>query len=116
MAVTPVAIVGGVTGGILLLFVNAQVFRVLVPFLILLASFLLAVQDRVRNWIKAGGQRPRGHDDGTAKALIPVGFTAVYGGYFGAGQSVIILSVLGIFLNDTSDQAQRAQAIHRALC
>jgi uncharacterized membrane protein YfcA len=35
------------------------------------------------------------------EALVPVGLTAVYGGYFGAGQSVIILSVLGLFFDDT---------------
>ena len=33
--------------------------------------------------------------------LVPVGLTAVYGGYFGVVQSVIVLSVLGLFLNDT---------------
>lgn len=97
----PVGIVGGITGGIFLLFVNAQVFRVLVPFLILLASLLLAVQDRVRDWIEKRVENHLHGDDGTAKALIPVGLTTVYGGYFGAGQSVIILSVLGLFLNDT---------------
>ena len=35
------------------------------------------------------------------KALVPVGLTAVYGGYFGAGQSVIILAVLGLFFDDS---------------
>ena len=97
----PIGIIGGVTGGILLIFVSDQVFRVLVPFLILLASLLLAVQDRVRIWIKKLGEDRRPGIDGTTKAVIPVGFTAVYGGYFGAGQSVIVLSVLGLFLTDT---------------
>ena len=36
---------------ILLIFISENVFRVLVPFLILISSILLAVQDRVRNWI-----------------------------------------------------------------
>jgi uncharacterized membrane protein YfcA len=97
----PIGIIGGIAGGVLLLIVSDQVFRVLVPFLILLASFLLAVQNRVRDWICTHADRHRSGDDGTAKALVPVGLTAVYGGYFGAGQSVIILSVLGLFINDT---------------
>jgi len=97
----PIGIIGGVTGGILLIFISDQVFRVLVPFLILLASLLLAVQDRVRIWIVKRGEARRRRIDDTTKALVPVGLTAIYGGYFGAGQSVIVLSVLGLFLDDT---------------
>jgi len=94
----PAGIIGGITGGILLLVVSGQVFHILVPFLILLASVLLAVQDRVRDWIRNRSGKDR---DSVKKALVPVGFTAVYGGYFGAGQSVIIISVLGLFIEDT---------------
>ena len=97
----PVAIIGGICGGILLLLVSDQVFRILVPFLILFASLLLAVQDRVRDWIIRHTSHKKPDDDGVKKALVPVGLTAVYGGYFGAGQSVIILSVLGLFVQDT---------------
>ncbi len=96
----PVGIIGGICGGMLLLLVSDQVFRALVPFLILFASLLLAVQHRVRDWIDrhSGQEMP---NDGVKKALVPIGLTAVYGGYFGAGQSVIILSVLGLFVKDT---------------
>jgi len=97
----PVAIIGGICGGILLLLVSAQVFRILVPFLILFASLLLAVQDRVQDWIIRHAGKKESDDYGVKKALVPVGLTAVYGGYFGAGQSVIILSVLGLFVRDT---------------
>ncbi len=33
--------------------------------------------------------------------MLPVGLAAIYGGYFGAGLSVIVLAVLGITLEDT---------------
>jgi hypothetical protein len=33
--------------------------------------------------------------------MLPVGLAAVYGGYFGAGLSVIILAALGLTLEDT---------------
>jgi len=97
----PAAIIGGLAGGILLLYVSAQVFHVLVPFLILLAATLLAVQDRIRDWIR----RHTGHDGtdkkGCRNAALPAGLAAVYGGYFGPGLSVIYLAVLGLFLDDT---------------
>ncbi|WAC05818.1 MAG: sulfite exporter TauE/SafE family protein [Methanoregula sp.] len=96
----PAGILGGIAGGVLLLVTGAQVFRALVPFLILLASFLLAVRNRLRDWISNSWDRHLPGDDGAAKALVPVSLTAVYGGYFGAGQSVIILSVLGLFISD----------------
>ncbi len=96
----PVGVVGGVVGGILLLHTGERVFRTLVPFLILLASGLLAAQDRLRGLLL----RRAGHTRSTAAetwAVLPIGLAAVYGGYFGAGLSVIVLAVLGLLMDDT---------------
>ena len=101
MMLLPVGIIGGLVGGILLLYVSEQVFHILVPFLILLAAILLAVQDRIRDRIR----RHTGHDGtdrkGCRNAALPAGLAAIYGGYFGPGLSVIYLAVLGLFLDDT---------------
>ncbi|MGB8218934.1 MAG: sulfite exporter TauE/SafE family protein [Methanoregula sp.] len=101
MMLLPAGIIGGLVGGILLLYVSEQVFHILVPFLILIAAILLAVQDRIRDWIR----RQTGHDGtdrkGCRNAALPAGFAAIYGGYFGPGLSVIYLAVLGLFLEDT---------------
>jgi uncharacterized membrane protein YfcA len=94
----PISIVGGVLGGILLLFTGERTFRMLVPFLILLASFLLAVQEPLRRRIFAHTGRPALSAGWTTLPVLPA---AVYGGYFGAGVSVIVLAVLGLFLNDS---------------
>jgi uncharacterized membrane protein YfcA len=97
----PAGVIGGLAGGLLLIWTGAGVFRILVPFLILFASGLLAVQDPVRHWIEA-----RAKQGGTAtgegrEAILPVGLASVYGGFFGAGVSVIVLAVLALFLDDT---------------
>ncbi len=97
----PAAILGGVIGGILLLNTGERLFRALVPFLILLASGLLAVQDPLHNWLVR-----RSSQTGTSNliekvAVLPVGLAAIYGGYFGAGLSVIVLAALGLILDDT---------------
>jgi len=97
----PASIVGGLIGGFLLLFVSPRVFHFVVPFLILLAATLLAVQDRVRDWVRIHTGHDRRDIDGSRSSIIPIGFSAVYGGYFGPGLSVIILAVLGLFLDDT---------------
>src|SRR5574342_362931 len=49
--VVPASIVGGVIGGFLLLQTGERLFRELVPYLILVASGLLAIQDPVRAWL-----------------------------------------------------------------
>src|SRR5208337_3028527 len=48
----PAGIIGGLTGGMLLLYVSKQTFHLLVPFLILLGAALLVIQDWVRTWIR----------------------------------------------------------------
>jgi hypothetical protein len=97
----PAGVLGGLVGGILLLQTGEKIFRELVPFLILAASGLLALQDPVRAWLtKRAGKAETG--DGVQLWVgLPVWLAAVYGGYFGAGLSVIILSVLGLTLEDT---------------
>jgi len=99
--VVPASIAGGVLGGFLLLQTGERQFRELVPYLILLASVLLAIQDPVRAWlVKRLGEKHSG--TGMEKlAWLPVGLASVYGGYFGAGLSVIVLSALGLTLEDT---------------
>jgi hypothetical protein len=96
----PAGILGGLIGGILLLQTGEQLFRDLVPYLILLASLLLAVQDRIRALL-ARHLAPEHSGLRLEKwSWLPVGVAAVYGGYFGAGLSVIVLAALGITLED----------------
>jgi hypothetical protein len=98
--IVPAAIVGGVLGGYLLLLTGEKLFKELVPYLILLASGLLAIQDPVRAWLtKRMGEH---HGDRLEKlSWLPVGAASIYGGYFGAGLSVIVLSALGLTMEDT---------------
>jgi uncharacterized protein len=97
----PAAIVGGVCGGLLLLNTGEKLFTELIPFLILLASLLLAVSDPLRTWVLKRVAAGRSETSVEMIAILPVALAAVYGGYFGAGLSVIILAVLGLFLNDS---------------
>ena len=96
----PAGVIGGLLGGILLLNTGEKVFRTLVPFLILLAAGLLAVQDPVRAWLMRRAARAGSKQSSEAWAALPVGIAGIYGGYFGAGLSVIVLAVLGLTLDD----------------
>jgi uncharacterized membrane protein YfcA len=99
--VLPAGIVGGVVGGYLLLQTGERLFRELVPYLILLASVLLAIQDPVRAWLVR--RLGEGHSETRMEkwSWLPVGLASVYGGYFGAGLSVIVLSALGLTIDDS---------------
>ncbi len=96
----PAGVVGGLVGALLLLNTGEKLFSQLVPFLILLASALLAVQDPLRKFLTRRAGHASGGSPSENWAVLPVGLAAVYGGYFGAGLSVIILAVLGLVLND----------------
>ena len=95
----PVGALGGLLGGLLLLWTSERLFRNLAPYLILLASGLLAAQPRVRAWV-AGRRRDAAAPRHPAWVAAPIFAAAIYGGYFGAGLSVIILAVLGVTLDD----------------
>ena len=93
------AILGGVTGAALLLASGEQIFRHLVPWLILFATALLAFQSPLRRLV-AGA---RG-DDGEASLpviLMPIFVATVYGGYFGAGLGIVTIAILNLLLTDT---------------
>jgi uncharacterized membrane protein YfcA len=96
LALLPVAALGGLAGGILLLQTSDETFEDLIPALVIGACILLALQDSVRSWLE------RRHGAiGLIWAVPPVLLAAIYGGYFGAGLSVMFLAMLGLALSDT---------------
>ncbi|HTR51294.1 MAG TPA: sulfite exporter TauE/SafE family protein [Kofleriaceae bacterium] len=95
--VLPVAAAGGVAGAGLLIATGEAAFERVIPALLVFAAVLLALQARLRTWLA-------GRAHGTHRELIaaaPVGLAAVYGGYFGAGMSVIVLAALAVVLDDS---------------
>jgi len=97
LSIIPAAVLGGLGGALLLLVTGDATFAKLVPFLLAFAALLLAAQDRIRAWIAA-----RGHGEHSERWVhLPIALAAVYGGYFGAGSSVIILGILAALIDDS---------------
>jgi uncharacterized protein len=97
----PTGVLGGIAGGILLLYTSDSAFRKLIPYLILLAVILLAFQDQLRNWI-VGRSADEGHWHlNEAWSVLLIFPSAIYGGYFGAGLGVMMLAMLGVVLEDS---------------
>lgn len=97
----PAALVGGLIGGLLLLRTGEKTFRQLVPFLILFASLLLALGEPLKKWLAKRTNGQIHHRSFVVIAIFSIILAAAYGGYFGAGLSVIVLALLGLMLEDS---------------
>jgi hypothetical protein len=105
--------VGGVTGGLLLLILPEEAFSVVVPYLLLLAAMLSAVQPKVARYVR------RKAPEGATTDTRPITFglvlgilgTGVYGGYFGAAQGVVLLALLGILWSTDIHRANGAKNV-----
>jgi uncharacterized membrane protein YfcA len=86
------AALGAAVGCALLLVTPTGIFDVVVPFLVVAASLLLAFQPRLAEVFRTE------HAQHPATSILATGLAAVYGGYFGGGLGVILLAVLGLTL------------------
>ncbi len=103
------ATAGGLTGGLLLLVLPAAAFERIVPILILGAVVLIAIQPRLSRAM--GHRRVEGREH-TVPLVVTIFMTGIYGGYFGAGQGVIMVALLATFL---PDDLQRLNALKNVL-
>jgi uncharacterized protein len=102
------AVLGAAVGSVLLLATSQRLFDAVVPFLVLFASVLLALNSRLAALAsrRGLGAREEGHLPPLLHASI---FGAgIYGGYFGAGLGIITLAALSIF---APDDMQHANAV-----
>lgn len=96
----PVAVIGGLAGGMILLQTRERTFTALVPWMILAASLLLAIQEPLKRLVIKRLSNPM-HKGHMVLSALPIAAAAVYGGFFSAGMSVLLLAVLGLTLDDT---------------
>jgi len=96
------SVAGAVLGVVLVLVLPSQWFDACVPWLILLAATLFAVQPQVARWLGRKEGAPAAADAAGPtrdRLLMAAGLqflVAVYGGYFGAGIGILMLAVLGL--------------------
>lgn len=103
----PAALVGGVLGGWLLLRTDPSMFEKLVPWLILLATLLLALEDRIKAAVArlaphhAKAEESPGTRAGDVALAGVVFVGALYGGFFGAGLGIVVLALMGLVMSQT---------------
>ncbi len=104
------SLTGGLTGAVLLLTLPSSVFDTVVPVLILVACALVIAQPRLSEIVVM--RRTKVVEHGGAALWAGVFACGVYGGYFGAAQGVILLSLLGIFI---AEDLQRLNGVKNVL-
>jgi uncharacterized protein len=97
LRLAPFTLVGAVTGAMLLFWLPESAFDAIVPVLIGLALLLVLFGARLKVW--AAGRHPD-HDSGGRRLLLTVGvlFAAIYGGYFGAAQGVLMIGIMSALM------------------
>jgi uncharacterized protein len=88
---------GAALGATLLLLLPQRVFGFVVPVLVALAVLMVIFQPRLSTRLAREGTPPR-----WGRYVLPIGIflTAIYGGYFGAAQGVILMGLLTVLLSD----------------
>jgi uncharacterized membrane protein YfcA len=98
-----VGLLGGATGAVLLVTLPSEAFHAIVPVLIALALVLVVLQPRLTRAVHARRDRRGTAAPAHGGPLLVAGIflASVYGGYFGAAQGVLYLSLMGLLLDDT---------------
>ena len=101
---------GGIAGAILLLVLPASAFKAIVPAFIAIALVLIVLQPRLS--ARMAERRAAAPPHGGPWTFVGVYLTGIYGGYFGAAQGILLLSILGLTL---PDNLQRINALKNVL-
>jgi uncharacterized membrane protein YfcA len=103
------SVLGAIAGAVLLLTLPAEAFEAIVPAFIVLALVGIVFQPRLQAAI--AHRAPRGEHGGLL-AWLGVFVGGIYGGYFGAAQGILLISVLGLTLRE---ELQRINALKNVL-
>ncbi len=91
------SLAGGAVGALLLRITPSAIFDRLVPFLILFATALFSLQGPVNRWLgQPHGASHRSPRWFAVVMLIQLG-VSIYGGYFGAGMGIMMLTALSVY-------------------
>ena len=115
VALTAPSVAGALAGSFILLATPASVFDFIVPFLILFACGLMALQDQLARFAQTYRLASASEDSVPVLLHASTFFLAVYGAYFGAGLGIMTLAVLGVLLPDDIQRSNALKGLLSAL-
>jgi hypothetical protein len=90
------SVIGGAVGAWLLIWTPSPTFARLVPFLILFATLLFMAQGSITRRLRLQSIDAEPKMWWWAGAIVFQFFSAMYGGYFGAGNGILMLAAMGL--------------------
>ena len=96
MRLGAISVIGGGVGAWLLILTPSLTFARLVPFLILFATLLFMLQGPVNRWLRVPSPTAGSQKSWWTIAIVVQFFSAMYGGYFGAGNGIWMLAAMGL--------------------
>jgi hypothetical protein len=106
------ATLGAVAGSVLLLASPARAFEVVVPFLVLGATALLAFQEPLRRLV--GHPRRISSLRAAASLYVVVALAGLYGGYFRPALGVVLFAVLALVIDDSMPRLNALKNVGQA--
>lgn len=97
-------VTGAAVGALLVVALPSRIFVAAVPWLVGMATLLVAVQPMLSRWVLR-------HRAPAGTAWPWTGAVGVYGGYFGAAQGVMLMAVLGLAYDPDPQRANAAKNI-----
>ncbi|MGI8734142.1 MAG: sulfite exporter TauE/SafE family protein [Pyrinomonadaceae bacterium] len=90
------SVIGGAVGAWLLIWTPSQTFARLVPFLILFATILFMTQGALTRRLRLQPLVAEPKASWWLGAIVFQFFSSIYGGYFGAGNGILMLAAMGL--------------------
>jgi uncharacterized membrane protein YfcA len=90
------SVIGGAIGAWLLIWTPALIFAYLVPFLILFATILFMASGSINRWLRLQPIVAEPKTSWWVGAIVFQFFSSMYGGYFGAGNGILMLAAMGL--------------------
>ncbi len=88
------SLVGGTLGSIALLYTSANIFKQLIPYLLLVATLVFTFGEPLKAWLQTLSGKSASERPSLVKLVILQLAIAIYGGFFGAGIGILMLATM----------------------
>ena len=89
-----ISLFGGIIGSLALLYTSSDVFKKLIPYLLLSATLIFTFGDALRGWLQLRTQQSTPDSVPIVNLALAQLAIAIYGGFFGAGLGILMLATL----------------------
>ncbi|WP_071187378.1 sulfite exporter TauE/SafE family protein [Trichormus sp. NMC-1] len=94
LVLAAISLVGGVIGSVALLYTSPDVFKKLIPYLLLSATLIFTFSEPLKKWLQLQSKNSSSESPPLLILALAQLAIAIYGGFFGAGLGILMLATL----------------------